>query len=146
MNQRTISCPACGAKNRIPAEKSHLQPKCGRCGRKLDLSSGEIVVDLDDTGFERFVSRSSIPVMVDFFSPTCGPCQTLTPVIKVLAQQYAGKVNIAKLDTSRYQMTAGKYGIRGVPTLIFFKNGKVADQVVGAVPHSEIERRLNSLL
>ena len=84
--------------------------------------------------------------MVDFFSPTCGPCRVLAPVVEDLAQQYAGRINIAKLDTSRYQLTAGKYGIRGVPTLILFKDGRVVDQVVGAVPRNEIETRLNSLL
>lgn len=146
MNERTVPCPACGAKNRIPPEKSHLQPKCGRCGQRLNLSMVGSVINLDDTGFARLVSRSSIPVMVDFFSPTCGPCRSLAPVIETIAKQYAGRVNIAKLDTSSYQLTAGKYGIRGVPTLIFFKNGQAVDQIVGAVPQREIEMKLNNLL
>jgi len=146
MNDRIVRCPSCGAKNRIPVEKSHLQPKCGRCGQKFTLGAGGSVIDIDDAGFDGFVSRSSIPVMVDFFSPTCGPCRSLAPVVEAVAKKYAGRATIAKLDTSRYQLTAGKYGIRGVPTLIFFKNGQVADQVVGAVPQGEIERRLDSLL
>lgn len=146
MNERTVSCPSCGAKNRIPPEKSHLQPKCGRCGQRFDLNLGGTVIDLDDTGFDGFVGRSSLPVMVDFFSPTCGPCRSLAPVIETVARTYAGRINVAKLDTSRYHLTAGRYGIRGVPTLIFFKNGQAVDQVVGAAPRSEIERKLNSLL
>lgn len=146
MNHRTLSCPSCGAKNRILLEKSHLQPKCGRCGQKLDLRKNGQVLELDDAGFDNVVSRSSIPVMVDFFSPTCGPCRTLAPVIENLAQLYAGRVHIAKLDTSRYQIAASRFQVRGVPTLIFFKDGKVADQSVGALPQSQIEQKLNSLL
>jgi thioredoxin 2 len=146
MNDKTVSCPSCGAKNRIPVEKSHLQPKCGRCGQKLNLNTNESVIELDDTGFDRFVSRSSIPVMIDFFSPTCGPCRMLAPVIETLAKQYAGKVHIAKLDTSRFQLAAGRYRIRGVPTLIFFKNNQVVDQIVGAAPRDQIEQKLNALL
>ncbi len=103
------------------------------------------MVELDDASFENVALRSSIPVMVDFFSPSCGPCQMLAPVIEAVAKKYANRVLIAKLDTSRHQVTAGRYSIRGVPTLIFFKNGQVVDQLVGAVPQAEIEQKLNSL-
>lgn len=146
MNERVISCPSCGAKNRIPAEKSHLQPKCGRCGQKIDPGGGWGAVDLDDAGFGDFIRRSSIPVMVDFYSPTCGHCRSLAPVVESLAREYAGRVNVAKLDTSRHQATAAQYGIRGVPTLIFFRGGEVVDQVVGAVPKEQIAGKLNTLL
>ena len=138
-----VRCPGCGAKNRIAAEKRHLVAKCGKCGSKLPAQGG--VIELDDSGFQRVVMTSSLPVLVDFYSPTCGPCHALAPVIDQLARQYAGRALICKLDTSRHQMSAAKFKIRGVPTLLFFKGGKQVDQVVGAVPAHELEQRLDRL-
>jgi len=146
MNDMIVVCPSCGTKNRIPVEKKSLQPKCGRCGHRLQLHAGGKVVELDDAGFNEFVNRSTVPVMVDFYSPTCGPCRALAPVVETLARQYAGRINIGKLDTSRHQLTAGRFRIRGVPTMIFFRNGQVVDQLVGAAPQSQIEQILNTLL
>ncbi len=140
-----VVCPGCGAKNRIPADKQHLTPKCGKCGARLPAAAGR-VIELSDQTFQQVVINSSLPVLVDFYSPTCGPCQALAPVIEQLAGQYAGRAVICKLDTSRHQMTAAQFQIRGVPTLIFFKNGRPVDQVVGAVPAQELTQRLNSLL
>lgn len=140
-----IVCPKCGAKNRIPAEKAHLTPKCGRCGTRLPAAGGT-VIELSDQNFQQIVGNAALPVLVDFYSPTCGPCHALAPVIDQLARDYAGKAVICKLDTSRHQMTAGRFQIRGVPTLIFFKNGQPVDQVVGAVPAQELQQRLNSML
>ncbi len=138
-------CPNCGAKNRIPAEKAHLTPKCGRCGTRLPAVGGT-VIELGDQNFQQIVSNAALPVLVDFYSPTCGPCHALAPVIEQLARDYAGRAVLCKLDTSRHQMTAAQFKIRGVPTLIFFKNGQPVDQVVGAVPAKELQQRLNSML
>ena len=138
-----VVCPDCGAKNRIPGDKLHLTPKCGRCGARI--TAGAEVVELTDQNFQQVVEQASLPVLVDFYSPTCGPCHSLAPVVEQLAGQFAGRAVICKLDTSRYQMTAARFQIRGVPTLIFFKNGQVVDQVVGAVPGHELEQRLNGL-
>jgi len=146
MNSTIITCPACGVKNRIPAEKMHLRPKCGRCGHALDPGAGGHVIELDDSSFDRVVGNTSLPVLVDFFSPTCGPCQMIAPVIETLANKYGGRVVVAKYNTSRFQMAAARFQIRGVPTLIFFRNGQVIDQLVGAAPQAEIEQRLNRLL
>lgn len=145
MMDNIIVCPSCGAKNRIPAEKQHLTPKCGKCGARLSVSAGT-VLELSDQDFQQVVNNSTLPVLVDFYSPTCGPCHALAPVIEQLAGQYAGRALICKLDTSRHQMTPAQFQIRGVPTLIFFKNGQSVDQVVGAVPSQELEQRLNNLL
>lgn len=147
MGDTIFKCPSCGAKNRIPAAKQHLTAKCGRCGNTLIVSSASgTVVNLDDQNFQQVVEQSSIPVLVDFYSPTCGPCQVLAPVIEQLARAYAGRAVVSKLDTSMHQRTAARFQIRGVPTLIFFKNGQVVEQVVGAVPQAELERRLNALV
>ncbi len=147
MNETILVCPSCGAKNRIPADKQHLTPKCGRCGASLAAAGqGAGVIELGDHNFQQVIGSTSMPVLVDFYSPTCGPCKMLAPVITDLAHQYAGRALICKMDTSRHQMTPGRFQIRGVPTLIFFKNGQAVDQVVGAVPASELETRLNNLL
>ncbi len=146
MSDTIITCPSCGAKNRIPADKQHLTPKCGRCGAPLAAggSAGD-VVELGEHNFQQVIESTRQPVLVDFYSPTCGPCRMLAPVITDLAGKYAGRAVICKMDTSRHQMTPARFQIRGVPTLIFFKNGQVMDQVVGAVPATELEARLNTL-
>jgi len=141
-----VACPLCGAKNRIPADKQHLSAKCGRCGNPLGTSSAGEVIELNDQNFQDVVNSSEVPVLVDFYSPTCGPCQALAPVITQLASLYGGRAKICKLDTSRHQMTAARFQIRGVPTLIFFKNGQSVDQLVGAVHIQELQQRLDQLL
>jgi thioredoxin 2 len=142
-----IVCPGCGVKNKIPTDKQHLMPKCGRCGTSLaGAPVSGIVNTLTDADFRQRVEQSSLPVLVDFYSPTCGPCRMIAPVVETLAGLYAGRLLVFKLDTSSQQMSAARFQIRGVPTLLFFKNGAMVDQLVGAVPQAEIETRINSLL
>lgn len=142
-----IVCPNCGAKNRIPEDKQHLEPKCGKCGTSLaGLPVSGKVNMLNDGAFRAFVEQSKLPVLVDFFSPTCGPCAMIAPIVEALAQEYAGKLTVFKMDTSTQQMTAARFQIRGVPTLLFFQNGQMVDQVVGAVPREEMERRIKQMM
>ncbi len=140
-------CPGCGAKNRVPAEKQHLAPKCGRCGLSLvGAPVSGLVNPLVDAQFHQRVEQSSMPVLLDFYSPTCGPCRMIAPVLETLAKEYAGRLLVFKLDTSSQQMTASRLQIRGVPTLMFFKDGQMVDQLVGAAPRADIELRINRLL
>ena len=143
MNSIIVACSGCGQKNRVPAERQHLGPKCGSCGKLLDLSHAAMPVELDDSSFASFISQATRPVMVDFFSPTCGPCQMLAPVIDTMARQFAGKVIIAKIDTSRNSKVPARFRIRGVPTLIFFRNGEEVDRVIGALPEEALVKKLN---
>ncbi len=142
-----IVCPSCKAKNRIPAEKQNLRPKCGRCGYSLSQvpPSGQVNA-LTDQLFQERVEQADLPVLVDFYSPNCGPSQMLAPVLEQVARNYAGKLMVYKLDTSSQQMQATRFQIRGVPTLLFFKDGRIVDQLVGAVPQAEIEGRINAML
>jgi len=110
------------------------------------MTRSAVPVELHDNSFNAFLSRADLPVMVDFFSPTCGPCRMLAPVIDTLASRYFGRAIIAKLDTSRNSSTASRFGIRGVPTLLFFKDGRLADQVTGAVPEQALAVKLDALL
>jgi len=142
VNSIEIACTQCGTKNRIPADKQHLGPKCGKCKTAISLGNAAVPVELDDSTFSGFISTVAKPVMVDFFSPTCGPCRMLAPVINTMARKFYGRLIIAKLDTSRNQMAASQYRIRGVPTLLFFKNGELIDQVTGALPEQELTQLL----
>lgn len=142
-----IVCPGCGAKNRIPADKQHLSAKCGRCkGPLAGAPRSGLVNAITDAQFHALVEQAPLPVLVDFYSPTCGPCQMLAPTLDALARDYAGRVLVFKIDTSNQQVNAQRFRIRGVPTLLFFKNGQLIDQVVGAVPRADIEQRLRALL
>jgi len=145
MHNTIVSCRNCGARNRVPTVKQHLQPRCGKCQAMLNMAA-PVPVELDDSTFADFINKASRPVMVDFFSPTCGPCRALAPVIDNLAKKFSGRAIIAKLDTDRNQMTAANFQIRGVPTLIFFKNGRVADRITGAAPEQALMQKLNQLL
>ena len=142
MNSLVIACSSCGTKNRIPADKQHLGPKCGSCKTAISLAGSAVPVELDDSTLSGFISQASKPVMVDFFSPTCGPCRMLAPTIDSMAKKFHGRIIIAKLDSSRNQTSAAQYRIKGVPTLLFFKKGELTDQVTGALPEQELAKVL----
>jgi thioredoxin 2 len=104
-----------------------------------------VPVELGDRDFHAFVKQAPLPVMVDFFSPTCGPCQTMLPIVDAMAREHLKKFIIAKVDTSRNQQTASFFKIRGVPTFMFFRNGSLIDQISGAVSRNILEQKLASL-
>ena len=108
-------------------------------------SSLGVPVELTDSDFQPFITGVSLPILVDFYSPTCGPCKSIAPVIVNLSKEYLGRVIIAKLDTSTNPGTAMHYQIRGVPSLLFFKNGQIVDQIVGAPPEAQLRQKLDSL-
>ena len=103
-------------------------------------------VTLTDDNFEQEVLSSSQPVLVDFWATWCGPCRAIAPVIEELAGDFEGKVKVGKLDVDANGSTASRFNIRSIPTLLFFQNGKVVDQIVGSAPKSALEGRLNSLV
>lgn len=103
-------------------------------------------VELSDSTFEDQVIKSETPVLVDFWASWCGPCRMLTPVVEDIASSYAGRLKVGKVNVDENQEITMKYGIRSIPTLILFKDGKAVEQIIGAVPKSEIERILKKSL
>lgn len=99
-----------------------------------------------DENFEEEVLKSDIPVIVDFYADWCGPCKMMSPVIDELAKDYEGKAKIGKVNTDENRETASKYSVMSIPTIVFIKDGEVADQVVGAVPKTVLEQKLENLL
>ena len=103
-------------------------------------------LNVTDENFQTEVVDSDLPVLVDFWATLCGPCRMIAPSIEELAREYDGRVKICKVDVDHAQQTAQVFGIRSIPTLLIFKDGKQADQLIGAVPKSAIEDKLKAVL
>jgi thioredoxin 1 len=106
----------------------------------------ETIVEVTDTNFDQLVLKSDQPVMVDFWAAWCGPCKALAPIVDEVATAYNGKVKVGKMDVDSSPVTPQRYGVRGIPTLLIFKNGQVQDQIVGYVGREVIEKALNKLV
>lgn len=104
------------------------------------------VLEVTDASFDQEVLRSEQPVLVDFWAVWCGPCKAIGPIVDSVATAYAGKLKVAKVNVDENAGTPSRFGIRGIPALLFFKGGKVADQVVGFVPQDVIEEKIKKLL
>jgi len=106
----------------------------------------EGILEIDDGNFDAEVLQAGIPVMVDFWAPWCGPCRAIGPVIEELSEAFGDRIKFTKCNVDDNPVTPGKFGIKSIPTLIFFKEGKVMDQVVGIVAKSKLEETLNKML
>jgi thioredoxin 1 len=112
----------------------------------MDDMAGQFVSEVNDANFEQDVLKSEQPVLVDFWAAWCGPCRALAPVVDEVASQYNGQVKVMKMDVDKNNVTPSRYGIRGIPALLLFKDGKVADQIVGFVPKDTIDRSISKVL
>lgn len=104
------------------------------------------VTEITDTNFDTVVSKSDRPVLVDFWAVWCGPCRTIAPHVEALADEFDGKAIVGKLDVDKSRNSAIKFGIQSIPTLLFFKGGKVVDRVIGAVDKKVLKEKLTALL
>ena len=129
-NQNHIACPHCNAINRIAETRLGDNPRCGQC--KQTLLTGKPVT-LTDSNFSAHVERSSIPVVVDFWAPWCGPCKMMAPHFERAAGNLEPDVRLAKLNTDENQAVAGRFNIRSIPTMIMFRNGQEIARQSGAM-------------
>ena len=130
-----IVCPACAAVNRVPPEKPAGQARCGKC--RAPLFTGQ-PVDLTGASFEKHLARNGIPLVVDFWADWCGPCKMMAPEFRKAAQAMEPRVRFAKLDTEAAQAQAAAHGIRSIPTMILFRDGKEVARQSGAMPAGQI--------
>jgi len=108
--------------------------------------AGPGVFEVNDATFDQEVLKSEQPVLVDFWAAWCGPCRALAPTVDAIAAQYEGKLKVMKMDVDKNPATPGRYGVRGIPALILFKGGQVAEQIVGFVPKDTIDKSLSRIL
>jgi thioredoxin 1 len=108
--------------------------------------AGVGVLEVSDATFDQEVLNSELPVLVDFWAVWCGPCKAIGPIVDTVATTYAGKLKVAKVNVDQNGATPSRYGIRGIPALLFFKGGKIVDQIVGYVPQEVIEEKVQKLL
>jgi thioredoxin 2 len=132
-----VACPACLKANRIPVARLGDGPKCGGCG--TPLLDGKPVA-LDERSFDAFVGRTDLPVVVDFWAPWCGPCRAMAPAFESVAAQLATRVRFAKLNTEEAQGLAARFGIRSIPTLAIFRDGREVERISGAMDARSLVR------
>ena len=123
-----IRCPNCGKRNRVPAAASGV-PHCGNCDAALPWKT-----DAGESDFATVVENSSLPVLVDFWAPWCGPCRMVSPALEKIADERAGKLKLVKVNTDDAPNLSQRFGIRGIPTLVLVSQGREVARSVGAQP------------
>jgi thioredoxin 2 len=132
---RHVACAACGAVNRVPAERLADDPVCGRCGHALLAG---VPVELTDANFDAVVGKTELPVLVDFWAPWCGPCRMMAPAFAQAAAQTKGRALLVKVNSDDNPRLAARFGIRSIPTLVRLDGGRETARQAGAVPAAAI--------
>jgi thioredoxin 2 len=139
MSARVAACPACSTKNRVPAIAAG-RPRCASCKNDLPW-----IADASDADFAQVTSTSEL-VLVDLWAPWCGPCRMVTPVLERLAERYAGKVKVVKVNVDDNPRVARTFDASSIPTLVFLRDGQTQDRVVGAQPEPALAGVIDRLL
>ncbi|MBI3759994.1 MAG: thioredoxin [Deltaproteobacteria bacterium] len=141
-----LRCPQCGANNRVALARlqPQLEPVCGQCKTPLPLHAEPLVVT--DHNFTDQVERAPLPVLVDCWAAWCGPCRMIAPAIEELARELAGRARVTKLNIDENPLTARRFAVSSIPTLLIFKDGREVERLVGLRPKAEIAQRLQRWL
>lgn len=137
-----LVCAQCQAVNRVPRGRLGS----GRCGKCKAPLHDDHPIELDAAAFRRQVEKSDLPVVVDFWAPWCGPCKSLTPILEKVAKEYEGKVKLVKVDSDQNQELSATFGIKSIPNVIAFKNGRPVAQFMGAQPEGQVRAFFEKLL
>ncbi len=132
-----VVCPHCSAINRVPEDRLQQHPQCGSCHQAL---FGPAPLQLGDADFERFIARSELPLLVDFWAPWCGPCRMMAPHFEQAAQMLQGRAVLAKVNSDDNPQASVRHRIRSIPTLLLFRNGQEVRRHSGVMPAREIVR------
>lgn len=130
-----VACPSDGSLNRVPRAKLDKNPKCGRCHKPLFQGKA---VELNAANFDSYSLKSDLPLVIDFWAEWCGPCRMMTPNFEMAATRLEPRVRLGKLDTEAEQAIAGRYGIRGIPSMIMIRKGREIARTSGAMPTAAI--------
>jgi thioredoxin 2 len=143
-----LTCPNCGAKNRIPRQRIHDRPICGRCHNPIPFPGKfpDYPMEVTDRTFQQEILSFPGPAVMHGYGPRCGYSRMTMPILAQLARQYAGRVKFAQLNVETNPATAGRFTIEGTPTLLFFKSGVLVNRQVGALPREEIERLVRNMI
>ena len=143
MDPVVIACPSCHALVRVPPDRLGDDPRCAKCKASVQTDKP---VALDQNSFDTHVSRAGFPVLVDFWAPWCGPCRTMAPGLDRLAGERRSQLQVAKVNTDENPQLSGRYGIRGIPTLILFRDGTEIARQTGALDASSLDRWVSQAL
>jgi thioredoxin len=138
------TCKVCGTANRVPGKFLASAGKCGKC--KAPLPAVNEPIGVDETQFDEITKNATVPVLVDFWADWCGPCKAIAPALEEIGAEYAGKLTIAKVNIDDNPVTPNTYAVRGIPTLILFKDGKPVSTKVGAAPKSVLKQWVEASL
>jgi thioredoxin 2 len=140
-----VACPGCGQANRLRFETLDRDARCGRCGAALARPGEPVDVPSEGT-FDALVSRSPLPVVVDWWAPWCGPCRRVAPELEKVASAARGRLVVAKVNTDAVPQLGARHGIRSIPTMAVFAGGREVSRSVGALPAAGIEQLVRAAL
>ena len=140
MADRTVECPGCGAKNRVPVVTSG-RPQCGKCHADLPW-----LVDVDAATFASVVEKSSLPVLIDLWAPWCGPCRFVAPALEQLAAERAGTIRVVKVNVDEAPAVSARLDVQGIPTMVLYARGIEVARHVGAMPIDGIRQWVDASL
>lgn len=135
-----VRCPFCSTLNRVDLARVEHHPKCAECGKPILLDRPTAIAEAD---LDRVVTESEVPVVIDFYADWCAPCKVMAPVLDELARERRGKALVMKLDTDRNPTATRRFNVRGIPTLIVFRDGQEVAREVGAVPRDRLRALLD---